>query len=129
LPEGATGLVQVLKVTSSDSSIASSNTEPLKRLDLNVDLKLSREECTVYYLRFYNDSSTWIVVLPPFKENGTFLFATSAATAVTKHNHYYSCGKHTYIRQKCQVGVGGGVLNFPLLLQNKFVNLIYFVTG
>jgi hypothetical protein len=54
----------------------------------------------VYYLRFDDDSSKRIVVLPPFKEKRTFLFATSAATTITKHNHDYSCGKHTYIRQK-----------------------------
>jgi hypothetical protein len=54
----------------------------------------------VYYLRFYDDSSTWIVVLPPFKELRTFSFTTPAAAAVTKNNHDYSCGKHTYISKK-----------------------------
>jgi hypothetical protein len=101
LPEGATGLVQVLKVTSSVSSIASSNTEPLKRLDLNIDLKLSREECTEFIiLGFIMIVVHGLLSFHHLKKVGAFLFTTPAATAVTKHNHNYSCGKHTYIRQK-----------------------------
>jgi hypothetical protein len=40
-------------------------------------------------------------VLPPFKELRIFSFTTPAAAAtVTKNNHDYSSGKHTYMRQK-----------------------------
>jgi hypothetical protein len=77
----------------------------------------------------FDYGSTGIAILPPFKETRKFPLTTRKATAVAKNNHNKTSSNHAYVRQKGQMRIGSGVLNFPLLLENKFVHLIYLVTS
>jgi len=58
-----------------------------------------------------------------------FPLTTFTATAVATNNQNKSSSNHTYVRQKGQVRIRSEVLNFPLLLKNKSVHLIYLMTS
>jgi len=87
LPEGATGLLHVLKFTSSVSSIASFCTEPLKRLDLDTGLKLSLDECTEFTILCFMMIVVHGLLSFHHLKNRILPFTTPAAAAVTKNVH------------------------------------------
>jgi len=67
LPDGITCLLHAVSDTSSVSSIASSCEGFRKLLGLVLGiLKLSLDECTVYYFRLNNYSGARVIVFPPF---------------------------------------------------------------
>jgi len=51
----------------------------------------------VYYIRFYNNGGTRIVVFPPFAKVRKPPLTTFAAAAIAKGNHNKTGGNHTNI--------------------------------
>jgi hypothetical protein len=51
----------------------------------------------VYYFGFYDNSSTGVNVLPPFRKARNLSFTTLAKTTITKDDHDKAGGNHTYI--------------------------------